>query len=145
MHEDRTPTCPKCGYSLIGLRSSVCPECGTPANPAEILARSDDTIRRKIWQMQNAVLTSAIGVLSIPFLIYMMMCLPLVIVPGILLIFGAVQALSLLVWRVSSHGRSVIATARDWERQVFTRWLIATILVCSLSPLGVLLTIAMWG
>lgn len=29
--EDRHhPTCPKCGYSLIGLESPRCPECGVP-------------------------------------------------------------------------------------------------------------------
>lgn len=34
-------SCPKCGYSLYGLPTAVCPECGRPFSPAEALIESD--------------------------------------------------------------------------------------------------------
>ncbi|MCB9866917.1 MAG: hypothetical protein H6816_09840 [Phycisphaerales bacterium] len=36
-HEDDELSCPMCGYSLTGLTSTRCPECGSPFNRAELL------------------------------------------------------------------------------------------------------------
>lgn len=57
-----TPTCGKCGYSLVGLQAERCPECGTPINPAATGSvardRTDITIRClsvAIWLTSNLI------------------------------------------------------------------------------------------
>ena len=32
-HARERPACEQCGYSLVGLESPLCPECGTPISP----------------------------------------------------------------------------------------------------------------
>jgi len=114
-------------------------------NPTEILLRADETIRQKTRNLQNAATASVIGAITLPFVFYVVVFFPLMVLPVIPLVFGVVQALSVVFWRVSSNSMHILASARLLDRKKFVRWFVAAVFICLLSPVGgVLLMLAMW-
>jgi hypothetical protein len=41
-YSDGVPECPECGYDTRGLRTAICPECGTPIPRRADRARSEE-------------------------------------------------------------------------------------------------------
>lgn len=52
LKDERAPACMSCGYFLVGLRASQCPECGRGFDPNDPATMADVPLRPTPWHAQ---------------------------------------------------------------------------------------------
>ncbi|HNO79681.1 MAG TPA: hypothetical protein PKN33_16665 [Phycisphaerae bacterium] len=134
MCEDRVPKCFNCGYCLVGLEATRCPECGEAVDIDRILLDAEEIVHRRTRELQDAAIASLIGAFVFPFLIPF---LSFAIVPALAVIYGLVRAVLNIQWRMSPRSTHILASVHEPDRHRFKTWLAIGTVICVGAPIAV--------